>query len=116
MVTVQDSKGFTPFAIAVYRRHFEVAKVLLEIANVQYKSQDEVSPMRRYAIAQVGSEYSSDSDEDDLGISSQVVDETFTFDNIAAVRQSVGSKVSGNMFAASPMGDQCANTWKLPLC
>ncbi len=116
MVTIQDSKGFTPFAIALYQRHFEVAKVLLEIANVQFKGPDEISPRRRYIIAEEGSDYSSNGDEDDLGISSQIVDETFTFDNIAELRQSVGSKVSGKSVAASPPSDQYADRQKLPVC
>jgi hypothetical protein len=116
MVTVQDSKGFTPFALAMYQRHFEAAKVLVEIANVQFKGPDESSPRRRYTIAEEGSDYSSNGDEDDLGISSQIVDETFTFDNIAALRQSVGSKVSGRYIAASPPSDQLADRQKLLVC
>lgn len=100
MITVRDSKGFTPFALAMYRRHFEVAKALLGIASVQFKAPDEDSPRRRYAMAEEGSDYSSESDEDDLGISSRIMDETFAFDNIAALKQQpLGSKVSGNLVA-----------------
>lgn len=94
MVSVQDLKGFTPFTIAIYRRHFEVAETILEIANVQYKGSDDETRRRRYTIADNDSEV-YDSDEDDaLGISSRVVDETYTFDNIAVLKQSVGSQVS----------------------
>lgn len=100
MITVRDSKGFTPFALAMFRRHFEVAKALLGIASVQFKAPDEDSPRRRYAMAEEGSDYSSESDEDDLGISSRIMDETFAYDNIAALKQQpLGSKVSGNLVA-----------------
>lgn len=95
MVTTQDSKGFTPFAIAIYRRHFEVAKMILEIANVQFKDSDDGSTRRRYTMADNYSDADSGEEDGDLGISSQVVDETYTLDNIAALKQSVGSKVSG---------------------
>jgi len=95
MVTVQDSKGFTPFAIAMYRRHFEVATLILEVAKAQYKDSDGDSPKRRYTIADDDSDCYSEGDEDEVEISSQIVDETFTLDNIASLRQSVGSQVSG---------------------
>ncbi len=96
MVTVQDSKGFTPFAIAIYRRHLEVAKMILEIANVQFKGSGDESARRRYTIADNDSEEDDSDEHDELGISSQVVDETYTFDNIAALKQSVGSRVSAS--------------------
>ena len=95
MVAVQDSKGFTPFAIAMYRRHFDVARAILQIANVQFKGSDEGFRRRRYTVADGGSDYDFEGDEDELRISSQIVDETFTFDNVAALKQSVGSQVSG---------------------
>ncbi len=115
MVTVQDSKGFTPFALAMYQRHFEAAKLLLEISNAQFKGSDEDLPRRHYTMAEEGSDYSS-SDEGDLKISSQIMDETFTFDNIAALRQSVGSKVSGKLDVVSLARKCYVNNWKLPRC
>lgn len=101
MVTVQDSKGFTPFVIAMYRRHLGLARTILEIANAQFKGSDEDTPRRRYTLAEAESDDSCDSDEDELGLSSQIVDETFTIDNIAALGQSVGSKVSGKLIVRS---------------
>ena len=91
----QDSKGFTPFHIAVYRRHYGLAKLLLKIANAQFEDPEGNTSRRRYTIVEADSDYSSDTDEDDLGISSQLVDDTFTIDNIAAVRQTVRSRWSG---------------------
>lgn len=112
MVTVQDAKGFTPFAIAVYRRHFEVAEMILEIANAQFKGSDEETTSRRYTIADDDSDADSeDCENDDLGISSRVVDETYTFDNIATLTQSVGSKVSGTCPLQLVL--RRSNHWKL---
>lgn len=97
MVTVRDSNGFTPFALAIYRRHFEVAKMILEIANLQFKGPDDESGKRRYTMADNDSEYESgDDDDNELAISSRVVDETYTFDNIAGLQQSVGSHMSAS--------------------
>lgn len=108
MVTVSDGKGFTPFAIAVFRRHHELAKTILGIADAQFKYPDEDSTKRRYTIADEDSDDEScDSDGDELDISSQLVDDTYTFD-IAALRSSVGSKVS-----ASGLLNRDADIWCL---
>ncbi|KAL8811822.1 MAG: hypothetical protein Q9200_001494 [Gallowayella weberi] len=107
-VSNQDAKGFTPFAIATYRRHFETAKLILGIANAQFKEDDgnDLS-RRRYTIANDG-EYSDseNSDSDDLDITYDVVDETYTYDNVAALQQSVGSTTS-----AASMLTQYADVW-----
>ncbi len=108
MVSVQDSKGFTPFAIATYRRHLEVAETILEIANVQYKGPDDESTRQHYTIADNDSDMGDSDGDDELGISSRVVDETYTVDNIAALKQSVGSKVS-----ATNMLTKFAEIWCL---
>ena len=95
-VATQDSHGFTPFALALYRRHFDVAKHIVEIANLQYKDAKE-DKRKRYTIK---TGYSDDEDEfpednEDYEISSEVIDETYTFENVAALRKSAGSKISG---------------------
>ncbi|KAL8804903.1 MAG: hypothetical protein Q9182_002305 [Xanthomendoza sp. 2 TL-2023] len=96
-VSNQDAKGFTPFAIATYRRHFETAKLILGIANAQFKEDDNNNlSRRRYTIANDG-EYSDsdDSDSDNLDITYDVVDDIYTYDNVAALQQSIGSTTSG---------------------
>lgn len=101
-MTVRDEKGFTPFAIAMYRRHFDSARLILGIADAQFKEPD--NTRRRYEIAgdsEDDSEYGSeddgsgDDDGDSLNILSRVVDETYTYDNVANLQDSVGSNVSG---------------------
>lgn len=102
-VATQDGRGFTPFAIATVRRHLETAKMLLGIANAQFKDPDSSKNKRRYEISGANDYDDDDSDgdssEDDssdgLDISSNVVDDTYTYDNVAELQESVGSKVSG---------------------
>ncbi|KAI4103740.1 MAG: hypothetical protein L6R37_003668 [Teloschistes peruensis] len=92
--SVQDSMGFTPFAIAVYRRHFETAKLLLGIVDAQFLEPDKEKSKRRYVMRQEDSEYDDSTDEDSeesLDISSEVVDDTYTYDNVAALQDTVGS-------------------------
>ncbi|KAL8726219.1 MAG: hypothetical protein Q9166_006844 [cf. Caloplaca sp. 2 TL-2023] len=96
-VSNTDAKGFTPFAIATYRRHFDTARTTLGIANAQFKEPEENDlSRRRYTIASEN-EYpdSEDSDSDNLDITYDVVDETYTYDNVAALQESVGSTTSG---------------------
>lgn len=110
-VTTQDKRGFTPFAIAMYRHHFESAKLILGIADAQFKEPEKQTTSRRYQIADDDSEYSGDSenDEDDEGLrlSSQVIDDTYTYD-IASLQESVGSSVS-----AMEMLEKTCEVWWL---
>lgn len=108
-VAVQDEKGFTPFALATYRRHFQTAKLILGIADAQFKESDKGKSQRRYEIAADSVHESDDSevdgsDEDGshgLEISSRLVDETYTYDNVAELQDSVGSKISGKSLSCN---------------
>ena len=94
-IAVQDSKGFSPFAIAVYRQHPELAKVIIDIAHAQLQPSEDRKPRQRFVINQ-DSNSDDDSDDGDLAISSDLVDERFTIDNIADLSQAVGSKVKAS--------------------
>lgn len=96
--SVQDSMGFTAFAIAVYRRHFETAKLLLGIVDAQFLEPDKERSKRRYVMRHRDSEDDDSTDQDSeegLDILSEVVDDTYTYDNIAALQDTVGSSVYG---------------------
>ncbi|KAL8715453.1 MAG: hypothetical protein Q9220_000787 [cf. Caloplaca sp. 1 TL-2023] len=112
-VTISDSKGFTPFVLAVYRRHYETAKLLLGITNAQFKEPEDKA-RRRYKIASEN-EYSASEDDDDdsehLDLSFDVVDETYTYDNIAELQDSIGSKIS----AADMLMAYAESWWLLDL-
>lgn len=69
--------------------------MLLEIADTQYKPPSKSSELRQYRIAEEDSDCDSQDSEDELAISSRIVDETYTVDNTAGLQRSVGSKHSG---------------------
>ncbi|KAL8689597.1 MAG: hypothetical protein Q9218_004772, partial [Villophora microphyllina] len=108
--SVQDSKGFTPFALAMYRRHFDTAKLLLGIVDAQFLEPDREKSKRRYVMRQDDNEYDGSTDEDSeaLDISSEVIDDTYTYENVAALQDTVGSSVS-----ASVMLQQYCQVWWL---
>ncbi|MCJ1384124.1 hypothetical protein MMC17_007240 [Xylographa soralifera] len=89
-IAVVDEKGFSPFSIAICRGHFHLAKTIFEIADAQYEPSDQAKPRRRYLI----SDDMDDDDEEDesMSIYSELVDDIFTIENIAALTKSVGSK------------------------
>jgi hypothetical protein len=89
-------KGFSPFAIALYRHYIQSAKSKLDIATAQHEPEDNDSQRRRYALNEYeDSDDEMDGESDELNISSDLVDEMFIIDNIAALPKSVGSKISG---------------------
>ncbi|KAL2435389.1 hypothetical protein ABEF95_015901 [Exophiala dermatitidis] len=105
-VAVQDLRGFSPFSIAVLRGHYDVAELIVEIATVQYRPRSK-SEEYHYTL-HAGREYNEysdysedsgddgevDSDEDDVRVLRQVVDETFTIDNVATLAENVKSSIS----------------------
>ena len=111
-LAVQDNRGFSPFAIAVLRGHSQLAKLILEIAQAQYQPPNQNKPSKRYVLRTAGadsdeeSEYDNQDDDDEVSISSELVDDTFTIENIADLTQTVGSKIS-----VSTMLSWQAPTW-----
>lgn len=89
-------KGFSPFAIALYRRRIQSAKSIFDIATAQHEPEDHDSQRRRYALNEYeDSDDEMDGESDELNISSDLVDDMFTIDNITALPKSVESKISG---------------------
>lgn len=94
-VAVQDTAGFSPFALAVLQKHYELAKALLEIAQIQYAPEEE-SGQLKYSL------HAGDSDgEEDVSVSDggdeirlfhEVVDDKFTIENIGEVQSQVKSR------------------------
>ncbi|MCJ1387609.1 hypothetical protein MMC18_000452 [Xylographa bjoerkii] len=89
-IAVVDPKGFSPFAIAICRGHLHLAKSIIEIANAQYVPSDNTKPHRRYLINNDAND--ADVEDDDMSLYSELVDDTFTIENIAALTKTVGSK------------------------
>ena len=99
-IAVPDTKGFSPFTLAVIRQHLDVADLILTIADAQHVRTDEESQRRQYSMEgfeedSVSSEGEPVSEVDDLNISYRLVSEIFTINDITALPKSVASKVSG---------------------
>ncbi|KIX03942.1 uncharacterized protein Z518_07495 [Rhinocladiella mackenziei CBS 650.93] len=101
-VAVTDLRGFSPFSIATLRGHYDLAKLVVEIATVQYQP-GEKSERYHYSLrAERGydddSECSDDGEGsekgDHIGVLAQIINETFTVDDVAALADNVKSKVS----------------------
>lgn len=91
-IAICDSNYVSPFALAVYRGHSSLAKIILDIAQAQYQPRDATETRIRYAI-------DSDSDEEgdgdnQLNIRSELVDENFTITDIGALAGTIKSKTS----------------------
>jgi ankyrin repeat protein len=94
-VAVQDLRGFSPFSISVLRGHTELAKTILEIANAQYQPKDKAQRFR-YSIRPADGEDESDAESDDenIHVYSELVDDEFSIDDIGSLADRVKSRVS----------------------
>lgn len=93
-IAIADTSGFSPFAIAAIRHHKNVAKLILTIADAQHERTENIQRRQYTMLGDYLDEYSDD-DEDDLDISSRLINEKVTVDDITALPTSVASKVSG---------------------
>ncbi|PLB49657.1 ankyrin [Aspergillus steynii IBT 23096] len=90
-ISAMDWNRMTPFSIAVLRGHLEMANVMLEIAQAQYKVV-ETKRDQRYEMDDASDEGDSDSDgSEGIRITSEVVDDKFTVDDIGALDFDAGS-------------------------
>ncbi|KIW93355.1 uncharacterized protein Z519_05960 [Cladophialophora bantiana CBS 173.52] len=103
-VAVMDLRGFSPFSVASFRGHYELAQLIVEIAKIQYQPNTKNQSGRyRYVLDTDGhydtdseNSYDSDGTEQDtrVRVVAELVDETFTVDDIAAMADNVKSRVS----------------------
>ncbi|KAF2621315.1 ankyrin [Macroventuria anomochaeta] len=94
-IAVQDTAGFSPFSLAVLQEHFEFAKALLEIAEVQYAPVEKSGQSKYYLHA--GDSHDEDDtseadNEDEIRLFHEVIDDKFTVENIGEVQSQVKSK------------------------
>lgn len=101
-VAVTDLRGFSPFAIAAFRGHFNLGTLIVEIATAQYQP-DQNSEQYHYILAteddqdddsEYGDHHEGADVLDDVKVHAQLVDETFTVDDVVALADNVKSKVS----------------------
>jgi hypothetical protein len=98
-ITVADNFGNSPFSVAFFRGHHNVAKAILEIAQAQYSPEEK--PKTRYRIGEkMESDYedyeSNDDDEDGPKIYGEIVDDQFTMENVGQVSMKVKSHTKPN--------------------
>ncbi|KAK4939530.1 hypothetical protein LTR10_020239 [Elasticomyces elasticus] len=101
-VAVTDLRGFSPYAIAVLRGHLEVARLVVQIATIQYQPDEE--PERYDYTLQLEGSAGDDIDRSEgtgglrrnseVNVLAQLVDETFTVNDVLAIASSSTSKIS----------------------
>ncbi|KAK4541342.1 hypothetical protein LTR36_008100 [Oleoguttula mirabilis] len=90
-VAVQDQHGMSPFAIAVAHDNFEMASMIVSIAQAQHVP-TATSKERRYRLGRGGSE--DEGSDEDVAIHSEVVDDQFTIECIGEASLQVKSPIA----------------------
>ncbi|ETI20598.1 hypothetical protein G647_08636 [Cladophialophora carrionii CBS 160.54] len=107
-IAVYDLRGFSPFAIAAIRGHYELARVIVEIAKAQYQPDDK-SVRYHYRVCTNEDDSCSDESSDDersegsdhVRLHAEIVDEAFTVKDVAALEATtVKSRVSPSTMVA----------------
>ena len=92
-IAVTDSLNFSPFSIAVLRKHFDVAKAVLEVAHAQYAPEEKLGA--KHTLQAVDEDQSdAEGSEDDFEIYAEIIDDRFTVENIGEVQNQVKSNVT----------------------
>lgn len=114
-IATTDANSISPFAIAVFRGHLDLAKIILEIALAQYEPEEK--PNVSYRVSLFESHASEDTDdsgnEDEMESSntykvrvrSELVDDQFTVDLVSKLGQQVKSRVKPTdlLYATLPL-------------
>lgn len=94
ITAVNDYFGYNALWLALYRRNWDMAKLVLAIVQEQYEVQDESSKEKQYVL-EVGDAYDSDASEGEYDkIQMRVVDTAFTVENIGIKRDMVKCRIS----------------------
>ncbi|XP_014560340.1 hypothetical protein COCVIDRAFT_89408 [Bipolaris victoriae FI3] len=91
-IAVKDSEDFSPLSVALLRKHYDIATVILEIAQAQYSPDQK--PSARHTIQQEDEDDSStDGSQDEIEIYSEIVNDQFTIENVGEVQSQVKSTI-----------------------
>jgi hypothetical protein len=97
-IATQDQRGFSPFSIAVYRGHLDLARIIVDISVAQYRPKDDSEKRERFHLRDAyysdEESFSSDDDGDEVHVFKELVDEKFTIDDIGAVGETVKSDIN----------------------
>ena len=94
-IVVHDNMGISPLHIAIWRGEYDTADLMLEIAHLQYAPDDKETPKRCYQISSItfaDDDSEASVDERDFFVSSELVDQEFTIDDVAKLANQVSSK------------------------
>ncbi|KAI9150792.1 hypothetical protein HJFPF1_10569 [Paramyrothecium foliicola] len=101
LISTADPWGLNIFAIAVVKQNLALAQIILDIAAAQYVPEGaKKSAKRRFRIRGAG-EGSDDEDDydnirgsDEIPLTSELVDDDFTIEDLGALSSSAGSQTS----------------------
>lgn len=92
-IATPDKKGFSPFSIAVFRGHLQLARMIVDIAQAQYQPPEKVR--KRFDLRPFNGDDGDETDSDnEITLYSELVDENFTIENVACVAKTVKSEIS----------------------
>lgn len=92
-IAVQNSQNYSPFSIAIMRKHYGIARAILEIAHAQYVPEEK--PTVKHSLQPRDDDGDScDDSDDDFEIYAEIVDDRFTIENIGEVQSQVKSNVT----------------------
>lgn len=90
-IAVHDQSHNSPFSLAVSRRHFDVAKAVLEIAHAQYVPEEKPKTRYREDDTEYPDDESVASDCSGPNIYGHIIDAQFTIENVGQVSMKVNS-------------------------
>lgn len=106
-IAVMDKDGDSPFALAVFRGHLELATAIMKIAQAQYTPPD-APKQRQYHIASDTESDDMDVDEEEDGtgvaLSSEIIHDQATIEDIGNV----------SLLVKSPVDPATMLSWKCP--
>jgi ankyrin repeat protein len=95
-IAASDQDHNNPFSLAFYRGHYNVAKSILEIAQLQYSPEEKPKTRYRMDNDDGDSEYDSEADSDGADsqpdICRETIDQRFTIENVGQVSMKVNSR------------------------
>ncbi|KXX77462.1 Ankycorbin [Madurella mycetomatis] len=90
-IAVHDQSHNNPFSLAVFRRHFDVAKAVLEIAHAQYVPEEKPKTRYREDDTEYSDDESAASDGSGPNIYGHIIGGQCTVENIGQVSMKVNS-------------------------
>lgn len=95
-IAVTDTNGLSPFSIAVLRKHWDLAKAIMEIAHAQYAPEE--TPRAKHTLQAKDEDDECVDNDDEFEIYAEILDDRFTVENIGEVQNQVKSDTTPLQF------------------